>query len=252
MTDSPNIIEVNDIDDPRIEDYREIRDRQQRGRDSLRGLFIGEQRLVVERMLRIPGVTKSVMLAPRWVARLARMEPADVPLYVAPQAVMKRVAGFNIHRGVLAVGYRSAIERSDLASALRPDGPLTVLLCESITNIDNIGFLFRNVAAFGADAVVLSPRCHDPLYRKSLRVSIGHALTVPFVRCRDWPGDLGRLKARHPTSRACANTQRAAASSRAAIAGLERSSISRLIAAADRARPVAGTPRLAKIPPGSL
>ncbi len=196
MTDSPNIIEVNDIDDPRVEDYREIRDRQQRGRDSLPGLFIGEQRLVVERMLRIPGLTKSVMLAPRWVGRIARMEPAEVPLYVAPQAVMKRVAGFNIHRGVLAVGYRSAIEQSDLASALHPDGPLTVLLCENITNIDNIGFLFRNAAAFGVDAVVLSPRCHDPLYRKSLRVSIGHALTVPFVRCRDWPGDLGRLNAR--------------------------------------------------------
>ncbi|MCH8342611.1 MAG: hypothetical protein IH983_01340 [Planctomycetes bacterium] len=203
-------------------------------------------------MLSMPGVTKPVLVVTSRVDRIARLAPPEVPVYVAPLDLMRHVAGFTVHRGVLAIGYRSAIERSDLASALCPDGPLTVLLCENITNIDNIGLLFRNAAAFGVDGILLSPRCHDPLYRKSLRVSIGHALTVPFVRSRDWPGDLGPLKARHPTSRARANTQRAAASSRAAIAGLERSSISRLIAAADRARPLAGTPRLAKIPPGSL
>ena len=71
---------------------------------------------------------------------------------------------------------------------------LTLLVCENITNIDNIGFLFRNAAAFGVDAVLLSPRCHDPLYRKSLRVSIGHALTVPFVRSTDWTAQLDRLR----------------------------------------------------------
>ncbi len=247
-----NVLEVIDLADTRLADYRDIRDRGLRGRDGIPGLFVGEQPLIVQRMLSMPGVTKSVLVATTWADRIAHLAPPEVPVYVAPLDLMRHVAGFTVHRGVLAVGYRSAIERSDLASALRPDGPLTVLLCESITNIDNIGLLFRNAAAFGVDAVVLSPRCHDPLYRKSLRVSIGHALTVPFVRCRDWPGDLGRLKARHPTSRVCANNQRAAASSRAAIAGLERSSISRLIVAADRARPLAGTPRLAKIPPGSL
>ena len=73
----------------------------------------------------------------------------------------------------------------------------TVLVCESIRNIDNIGSLFRVAAAFGVDAVVLSPDCHDPLYRKSLRVSIGHALSIPWARSEDWAGDLDRLRTRH-------------------------------------------------------
>ncbi|MCH8164414.1 MAG: RNA methyltransferase [Planctomycetes bacterium] len=191
-----NVFEVIDLADPRLAEYRDIRDRGLLGQDGMPGLFVGEQPLIVQRMLSMPDVTKSVLVVTTWADRIAPLAPPDVPVYIAPLDLMRRVAGFTVHRGVLAIGYRSAIERSDLASALRPDGPLTVLLCENITNIDNIGFLFRNAAAFGVDAVVLSPRCHDPLYRKSLRVSIGHALTVPFVRCRDWPGDLGRLKAR--------------------------------------------------------
>ncbi len=190
-----NVFEVIDLADPRLAEYRDIRDRGLLGRNGMPGLFVGEQPLIVQRMLSMPGVTKSVLVVTTWADRIAPLARPDVPVYVAPLDLMRHVAGFTVHRGVLALGYRSAIERSDLASALRPDGPLTVLLCENITNIDNIGFLFRNAAAFGVDAVVLNPRCHDPLYRKSLRVSIGHALTVPFVRCRDWPGDLGRLKA---------------------------------------------------------
>ncbi|MCZ6445349.1 MAG: RNA methyltransferase [Planctomycetota bacterium] len=193
---APNVFEVIDLADPRLADYRDIRDRGLLGRDGLPGLFVGEQPLIVQRMLSMPGVTKSVLVVRTWADRIAPLAPPEVPVYIAPLDLMRHGAGFTVHRGVLAVGYRSAIERSDLASALRPAGPLTVLLCENITNIDNIGLLFRNAAAFGVDAVALSPRCHDPLYRKALRVSIGHALTVPFVRCRDWPGDLGRLKAR--------------------------------------------------------
>ncbi len=190
----PDLIEIEDLEDPRLEDYRDIRDKELRGPARMPGLFVGEQRLVVERMLARPGVTKSVLLAPGQVARLAPLVPAGVPVFVAPLPVMKRVAGFDIHRGVLAVGYRRAVERPDLWAVLRAEGPLTVLLCEEITNIDNIGFLFRNAAAFGADAVLLSPHCHDPLYRKSLRVSIGHALMVPFARSADWRGDLERLR----------------------------------------------------------
>ncbi|MCZ6810997.1 MAG: RNA methyltransferase [Planctomycetota bacterium] len=191
-----NVFELIDLADPRLANYRDIRDRGLLGRDGIPGLFVGEQPLIVQRMLSMPGVTKSVLVVRTWADRIAPLAPPEVPVYVAPLDLMRHVAGFTVHRGVLAVGYRSAIERSDLASALRPAAPLTVLLCENITNIDNIGLLFRNAAAFGVDAVVLSPRCHDPLYRKSLRVSIGHALTVPFVRCLDWPGDLVRLKAR--------------------------------------------------------
>ena len=83
---------------------------------------------------------------------------------------------------------------SGLQAIVSGDGPLTLLLCEDITNIDNIGLLFRNAAAFGVDGVLLSPKCHDPLYRKSLRVAIGHALTVPFARSEDWSGELAKLQ----------------------------------------------------------
>jgi tRNA G18 (ribose-2'-O)-methylase SpoU len=188
------VIEVSDIDDPVLEDYRDIRDRGLRGRDGYPGLFVGEQPLVVEQMLRVPGAVKSVLLGPKWVQRIAPQVAPETPVYVAPLEIMKRIAGFNIHRGVLAVGHRPAVERPDLDPELRHRATLTLLLCENITNIDNMGFLFRNAAAFGVDAVLLSPRCHDPLYRKSLRVSIGHALTVPFARSADWPADLDRLR----------------------------------------------------------
>jgi tRNA G18 (ribose-2'-O)-methylase SpoU len=188
------VIEVSDINDPLLDDYRDIRDRELRGREGYPGLFVGEQPLVVEQMLRVAGVTKSVLLGPTWVDRMVPQVPPEVPVYVAPTEIMRRIAGFNIHRGVLAVGFRPVVERSGLDPDLAGREALTLLLCENITNIDNMGFLFRNAAAFGVDAVVLSPRCHDPLYRKSLRVSIGHALTVPFVRSDDWPAELDRLR----------------------------------------------------------
>ncbi|MHC4415689.1 MAG: TrmH family RNA methyltransferase [Planctomycetota bacterium] len=210
MTPPANIIEVDDIDDPRLEDYRDICDRELRGRAGLPGLFIAEQSLVVERMLARPGVAKSVLIAPSRRERIAPLAPPEVPVYVAPLPLVRQVAGFNIHRGVLGIGFRSAVERPALDLPPGPDAPLTVVLCEGITNIDNIGFLFRNAAAFGVDAVLLSPRCHDPLYRKSLRVSIGHALTVPFARSGDWLEDLRRLQTQqHVTLIAAAPDTRA-------------------------------------------
>jgi tRNA G18 (ribose-2'-O)-methylase SpoU len=188
------VIEVSDIDDPRLDDYRHIRDRELRGREAFGGLFIGEQRLVVERMLAMPGVTKSVLAVPDQAGAIAPLAGPEVSVYAAPFAVMKQVAGFNIHRGVLAAGYRHAVERPQLDGERLGRDRLTLLLCENIVNMDNIGFLFRNAAAFAVDGVLLGPRCHDPLYRKSLRVSIGHVLSVPFARSRDWLADLDRLR----------------------------------------------------------
>jgi tRNA G18 (ribose-2'-O)-methylase SpoU len=191
------IIDVQDANDPRLDDYRSVRDRDLRGAGGRGGLFIGEQSLVVERMLSLPGVVKSVLVSPRHLDRLAPKAPPGTRFFVAPLEIMQEVAGFAIHRGVLAAGYRAAFDRrtpDDVAPA--PGRPCTVLLLEEIRNIDNIGMLFRNAAAFGVDAVVLSPGCHDPLYRKSLRVSIGHALTTPWARSADWPADLDLLRDR--------------------------------------------------------
>ncbi len=189
-----NVIQVTDLDDPRLADYRDIRDRGLLGPEGLPGLFIGEQPLVVKRMLSTPGLTKSVLVLNTWADRIAPFASADVPVYVAPLELMTLVAGYEVHRGVLAAGYRAKVERPNLDDILRRDGPVTMLICQDITNIDNIGLLFRNAAAFGVNGVLLSPKCHDPLYRKSLRVAIGHTLSVPFARCDDWLGELDRLK----------------------------------------------------------
>lgn len=193
-TQAPNVFDVIDLADPRLGDYRDIRDRGLRGPDGIPGLFVGEQPLIVKRMLSMPGVTKSVLVVRTWADRIAPLAPPEVPVYIAPLDLMRRVAGFAVHRGVLAVGYRAKVERPSLQAIISGDGPLTLLLCEDITNIDNIGLLFRNAAAFGVDGVLLSPKCHDPLYRKSLRVAIGHTLAIPFARSEDWSGELARLQ----------------------------------------------------------
>jgi tRNA G18 (ribose-2'-O)-methylase SpoU len=193
------IIPISQPDDSRIEDYRSVRDRDLLGPDGRPGLFVGETRLVVDRMIERPGMTKSVFVEARHAAALREALDAagraDVPLYVAEQPILEQIAGFNVHRGVLAVGWRPDAATLAMDAALPKDGSLrTVLVCEEVRNIDNIGGLYRNAAAFGVDAVVLSPHCHDHLYRKCLRVSMGHALSVPTARSHDWPGDLARLR----------------------------------------------------------
>jgi tRNA G18 (ribose-2'-O)-methylase SpoU len=108
---------------------------------------------------------------------------------------MSGIVGFNVHRGCLAIGERPA--ESAVEAVLPPDGAKAlVIVLERVANADNIGGIFRNAAAFGADAVLLSPGCCDPLYRKAIRVSIGGSLAVPFARIEAWPIDLARLRER--------------------------------------------------------
>jgi tRNA G18 (ribose-2'-O)-methylase SpoU len=192
---------ITAVDDPRLEDFRDIRDRDVRGPDGRPGVFIGEQTLVVEKMLHRPELVRRVLVSePRrgWLeTALEDAGSPDVDALVAPRSILEAVAGFPIHRGVIASGNRATLEGRSVAEIVPPlDRPATVLVLESIRNIDNIGMLFRVAAAFGVDAVVLSPDCHDPLYRKSLRVSIGHALSIPFARSDDWREDLESLRDR--------------------------------------------------------
>jgi len=181
------IVPVDDAGDPRLDDYRDLSDRNARGR---RGLFVGESALVVARMLALPGVTKSVLVSNSALDRIVPSAPDGVPVYAAPPPLLEAVAGFDVHRGVLAVGRRAPFEGRLPREVVPAAGAACVLACEGIGNVDNMGLLFRNAAAFGVAAVLLDPTSHDPLYRKSLRVSIGHALTVPWARVPDWPGGL--------------------------------------------------------------
>lgn len=184
MPESPSFIPVRSLDDPRIADFRNVKDRDLAGR---RGVFIAEGDLVVRRLLaESPLKTRAVLVNPQRAASMREaLEVAaaeDTPIYVAEQPVFDEIAGFHIHRGVLAAGERPA-ERDvrDLVSEL-PERT-TVVVLEDLANHDNVGGVFRCAAAFGAGAVVLTDRCADPLYRKATRVSIGATLTTPFARC---------------------------------------------------------------------
>ena len=192
------IEQTTDPSDPRLEDFRDIRDRDARGPSGRPGIFIGEQTLVVEKMLSRPEMVRRILVADSkqgWLEKvLADSGEPDVDALVAPMSVLETVAGFPIHRGVIASGNRKPLDGRTIDEIVpAADRSATLLVLESIRNIDNIGMLFRVAAAFGVDGVILSPDCHDPLYRKSLRVSIGHALSIPFARCTDGPGDLQRL-----------------------------------------------------------
>jgi tRNA G18 (ribose-2'-O)-methylase SpoU len=193
---------VQKSDDPRLEDFRDIRGRDQRGLDGRPGIFIGEQPLVVEAMLESPDRVRRILVAEGkrpWLERTlaAHGDPA-IEALVAPQAILESIVGFPIHRGVLASGNRIGVDDRSIDDLIpNAERPATLLVCESIRNIDNIGMLFRVAAAFGVEGVILSPDCHDPLYRKSLRVSIGHALRIPFARSADWTEDLARLGESH-------------------------------------------------------
>jgi tRNA G18 (ribose-2'-O)-methylase SpoU len=176
------LIPIEDAEDPRIATFRDIRERDLVGRQ---GRFVAEGEVVVRTMVASPLVRPlALLIAAHRTAKLADLVetlPADVPVYVATQAVLDRIAGFPLHRGFLALGERQASPSAGDLMASLPSTALVVTLF-GIGNHDNMGGLFRNAAAFGVDAVVLDPTCCDPLYRKAIRVSVGAALRVPFAR----------------------------------------------------------------------
>jgi tRNA G18 (ribose-2'-O)-methylase SpoU len=185
------IVHIRDLDDSRVDDYRNVADAELLRR---RGLFVAEGRLVVERLLtskRYP--VRSLLVTETALAALdhAVTGLSALPIYVCDLAVMRGIVGFNIHRGCLAIGERRAAPSlKDLLAASR-----VILLLESIRDADNVGGIFRNAAALGGDAMLLSPGCCDPLYRKSIRTSMGSALTLPHAWLREWPEDLRTLRA---------------------------------------------------------
>lgn len=179
-------IRIDDAQDPRIAGYRNIRDRDLARRD---GLFVAEGKVVLRVLLegaRFEPVSVLVL-----ESRMAGLDevltgaPEDLPVYVAPQAIMDQIAGFHIHRGVLALARRREPAQFPQLLAELPSNAL-VLALVGISNHDNIGSIFRSAAAFGADAVLLDPTCCDPLYRKAVRVSVGGALKVPYAVAPGW------------------------------------------------------------------
>jgi tRNA G18 (ribose-2'-O)-methylase SpoU len=175
-------IRITDTNDPRIEAYRDIRERDLVGRQ---GLFIAEGEVVLRLLLRKShfGI-ESILLSEKRAAALSELIPKiseTIPLYIADDAMIEATAGFALHRGVLAIGsHNSPLNAVELIENVNAHA--VVIVCIGIANHDNIGGIFRNAAAFGASAVLLDETCCDPLYRKAIRVSVGASLTVPFAR----------------------------------------------------------------------
>jgi len=176
------LIAVENAADPRLEAYRAIRERDLVGRQ---GLFVAEGEVVLRMLAGAPGLAiRSCLIAENRLAAVAdcldRLSET-IDAYVAPRAVLAEVAGFDIHRGVLAIGARPEPESAEALLAGLPER-VVVLVALGIANHDNMGGLFRNAAAFGVGAVLLDHQSCDPLYRKAIRVSAGGVFRVPFIR----------------------------------------------------------------------
>lgn len=177
------ILDVVSVDDPRLQDYASLNSVETRRELERRGsFFIAESELVIRELVRARHrwPIRSVLVTPkRFDAMRDVLAPLDAPVFVAPMEVVREVTGFHIHRGAVASAERGAPLRAEDVLA----GPARrVVVLEGVTDHENIGSIFRSAAAFGADAVLLDERCGDPLYRRSVRVSMGHVLHVPFAR----------------------------------------------------------------------
>lgn len=191
---------IESTEDIRVEAYRNVRERDLAGRA---GLFIAEGLFVVRTLLSDASLYEpaSLLIAQRRVEELREdIEKCQCqpPVYVASQQVLNDIAGFDIHRGVLAAGRRRAVSLSveEIVTACDRAGARTLIAIEGLTNHDNVGGIFRNAAAFGAGGVLLSERCCDPLYRKAIRVSMGAALRVPHGRAERFEDAIGELSKR--------------------------------------------------------
>ncbi len=186
------LIDVTRPGDPRVDDFRDLSTADRRpDRPGGRGLVIAEGVVVVERLLASPYPVRALLGIRRRIDELAeRLAGLDVPAYVVDADVMAQVVGFHLNRGVLAVADRAPeVSVSQLAARAQR---LAVL--EGIGDHENLGALFRNAAALHVDGVLLGAGCADPLYRRSVRVSMGHVLRVPSARLGSWPADLKVLR----------------------------------------------------------
>ncbi|MEM9082192.1 MAG: RNA methyltransferase [Planctomycetota bacterium] len=190
---------IHDSEDPRVEAYKATKDHTVLARH---GAFIAEGRLVVEMLLSGGSIyrARSVLVGEAsfraMEVTLTEAESTGVEVYIADQTVLDSIAGFPLHRGCLAVGERGPeLGISQVLGALG-EGRTVFPILEGLANHDNVGSIVRSAAAFGARAIIRSPRCCDPLYRKAIRVSMGHVLRLPVGVADEWPGDLQRLRDR--------------------------------------------------------
>ena len=191
-------IEITSAEDPRLADYRDLRDVQLREHlEAEHGVFLAEGEKVVRRAVEGGFRPRSFLMAPRWLAGLADvLDRSDAPVFVVSEQLAEEVTGFHVHRGALASLEREPLRTLDevLADAR------SVLVLEDIVDHTNVGAIFRSGAALGFDAVLLAPRCADPLYRRSVKVGMGAVFSMPWTRLPDWHDALPDLSARGLTT----------------------------------------------------
>lgn len=189
------MIHLDSPDDPRLVDYTGLTDvALRRVREPAEGLFIAESSQVIRRALRAGHRPRSLLVAPRWLPDLTDVleacDAAGAAVYVAEEPVLEAITGFHVHRGAIASMHRPAL--APVADLLR--GARTVAVLEDVVDHTNTGAVFRSAAGLGVDAVLVTPRCADPLYRRSVRVSMGTVFQVPWTRIEPWPAGIGTLK----------------------------------------------------------
>jgi tRNA G18 (ribose-2'-O)-methylase SpoU len=191
---SVNLIDVTDPADPRLDDFRDLNSVDRRpDLPSGKGLVIAEGVLVVQRMLASRFIPRAMLGTDRRLGELADdLEGVTAPYYRVQPDVMAEVVGFHLNRGVLA----SASRPPELTVSQVLEDARTVAVLEGVNDHENLGSIFRNAAGLGVDAVVFGMGCADPLYRRAVRVSMGHALLVPYAWTVDWPQDLQMLQAK--------------------------------------------------------
>ncbi|MCF3963286.1 TrmH family RNA methyltransferase [Streptomyces fuscigenes] len=198
---------LDDPDDPRLADYTSLTDVElRRRREPAEGLFIAEGEKVIRRAVGAGYAMRSMLLSAKWLGPLRDVvEAATAPVYLVDPALAERVTGYHVHRGALASMARKPLPDAGglLAGARR------VAVFEDIVDHANIGAAFRNAAALGVDAVLLTPRCADPFYRRSVKVSMGAVLQVPWTRTAGGPGDVADLRAAGFTVAALCLSERA-------------------------------------------
>lgn len=201
------IVQVEDPGDDRLEDYRSLNDPAgRRRREEREAIFVVEGRLAVAELLRSPYEVRSLLVddhqAEAAAGLVAGVRAAGAPVYVGTREVVAATVGFDLHRGVVAVARRPAptdpgrlVEAAVGGPGGSAGGRPVLAVLEGLNDHENLGAIFRNAAAFGVAGVLLDPTCADPLYRRSVRVSLGHVLSVPFARLAPWPDALEVLAA---------------------------------------------------------
>ncbi|MCU1444219.1 MAG: rRNA methyltransferase [Cryobacterium sp.] len=180
-----HIVPIAGLDVPGLSDYSRLTDvALRRVLEPAGGLYIAESTKVITRALAAGHRPRSVLIQEQWLGDVEPLlaEWPEVPVYVGEAAVLEQLTGYNLHRGALAAMHRPPlVPVADLLAGAR-----RIVILEDIVDHTNVGAIFRSVAGLGADAVLITPRCADPLYRRSVRVSMGTVLQVPWTRLPEW------------------------------------------------------------------